>query len=199
MKITAHQQNQIKVIDEIGQQIKKNSLRFSTVSPIDDYENDPRISLTNVHFPNEKLTKIIQNAFINPLIKIHPNHYFYSNDSLHMTIKNIRVVSNPPQFTQCDVKHAKNIFQDVIPKHNKFYVYFYRLMLFPHNLSLIGTTDPELNKIVLDLDNRLKKANIPDDKQYVNSQFSFPTLPSFVLLHQLLMNLLKKLKNCLNT
>lgn len=173
---TLHQQNQIKVIDEIELQVKKNSLQFSTVPPINDYDNDPRISLTSVHLLNEGLIKTIHYSFIEPLKIISPHHYYYSKESLHMTIKNIKVVSNPPQFNTVDIEKVLEIFNDVIPKYHKFNVHFYRLMLFPHNLSLIGTTDPELDKIVLDLDKRLKKANIPDDKQYVNSRFFFSNI-----------------------
>jgi len=173
---TPHQQNQLKVIDEIEQQVKKNSLQFSTVSPISDYEKDPRISLTSVHVLNEKLIKKIRYSFLYPLKIIAPRHYYYPKESLHMTIKNIKVVNNPPQFSSEDIEKVLDIFNDAIPKHNKFNVYFYRLMLFPHNLSLIGTTDPELDNIVLDLDSRLKKANIHDDKKYINSHYFFSNI-----------------------
>lgn len=171
-----HQQNQIKVIDEIEKQIEKNSLSFSTVSPIKNYENDLRMALTSVHFPNEDLLQNILSSFINPLKSIDPFHYYYGKDSLHMTIKNIRVINNPPHFTSKDTGVVKNIFQDVILKHIKFNVYFYRLMLFPNNLSLIGTTDQELDSIIIDLDNKLKKAGVPDDKQYINTRYFFSNI-----------------------
>lgn len=55
-------------------------------------------------------------------------------------------------------------------------VYFYRLLLFPNNLALIGTTDKELDKIIFDLNQRLKEAGIPDDKQYINSKYFFSNM-----------------------
>lgn len=174
--VTLHQQKQIKVIDEIEKQVERKFLQFSIVSPINDYENDSRMSLTSVHFPKEKLLEIMYQLFIEPLRMIDPHHYYYSNDSLHMTIKNIKVIHDPPQFTSKDINIAKHIFQEVIAKHCKFNIYFYRLMLFPHNLSLIGTTDPELDTIVLDLDTRLKNAGIPDDKKYINIRFFFSNI-----------------------
>jgi len=41
---------------------------------------------------------------------------------------------------------------------------------------LIGTTDPELDRIVLDLDKNLTKANLADDKKYLNSQYFFSNM-----------------------
>jgi len=173
---TLHQHGQINNITKIEKQIQNNSLQFSTVSPINDYKNDPRMSLTSVHLLNRILVQTICKTLINPLKIIEPFHYYYSGDSFHMTIKNIKVVNNPPRFSSTEVKTVQNIYQQVIPKHKKFKVFFYRLMLFPNNLSLIGTTDPELDNIVLDLNSHLIKAGVPDDKQYVNSQYFFSNI-----------------------
>jgi 2'-5' RNA ligase len=90
-----------------------------------------------------------------------------------MTIKNIRVIDEPPRFSDADVKKAEQVFESVIPRHKKFEVYFYRLLLFPNNLALIGTTDLELDSIILDLDKELNRAGVPDDKKYLNSQYFF--------------------------
>ncbi len=143
---------------------------------VEDYENDPRICLTSVHIPSDSLKQKIQNEIIKPLQKISEDIYFYSPDSIHMTIKNIRVINNPPHFINSDIEKAKQIFSKVISRHKKFKVYFYRLLLFPNNLALIGTTDLELDNIVLDLDKELKEAGLPDDKQYTNSQYFFSNM-----------------------
>lgn len=45
-----------------------------------------------------------------------------------------------------------------------------------NNLALIGTTDPELDNIVLDLDEAMKKANVPDDKIYANTRYFFSNM-----------------------
>jgi hypothetical protein len=90
-----------------------------------------------------------------------------------MTIKNIRVINDLPHFTDHDIETARSTFSRVIPKHHAFHVYFYRLMLFPNNLSLIGTNDPELDAIVLDLDRELRISGLPDDKKYLNDRYFF--------------------------
>src|SRR3990170_196015 len=98
--MTTHQQKQIEVINQIEEQVKKNTLNFSTVPPIEDYDNDTRICLTSVHLPSQILITKINETIIRPLKEVEPKYYYYFNDSLHMTIKNIRVINDPPHFNQ---------------------------------------------------------------------------------------------------
>ena len=42
--------------------------------------------------------------------KIDSGHFYYPNESLHMTIKNIRVVANPPNFTHTTIEKSKKVF-----------------------------------------------------------------------------------------
>ena len=181
MTVKSHQLKQQEVIDRIANQVSNKNLNFSTVSPVDDFANDPRTCLTSIHLPHQGLLDQVQQDLIEPLRKIEPDFHYYPNDCLHMTIKNIRVINNPPHFNKKDVQKAETIFAETIPQHKKFNVYFYRLLLFPNNLALIGTTDEELDSIILDLDNKLTKADIPDDKVYTNSHhfFSNMTLARF--------------------
>jgi hypothetical protein len=119
------------------------------------------------------LLEKIQQDIINPLKKVDPNYFYYPEESLHMTIKNIRVINDPPSFTDEDVTKAKNVFAEILPHHKKFNNYFYRLFIFQNNLALIGTTDPELDEIVHDLNSGLEKVHLADDKTYSNSKYFF--------------------------
>lgn len=192
-----HRQKQIEAISQIENQIRNDDLNFSTVTHTKSYESDPRICLTSVHFPSNLLKKKIEKLIIEPLRQISPGVYFYSRESMHMTIKNIRVINNPPRFTTYDIKKATKIFSQIIPKHRAFRVYFYKLLLFPNNLALIGTTDPELDAIILDLDRRLISEGLPDDKQYTNSQYFFSnmTLARFSSVPEEFINKVKDLSN----
>lgn len=174
--MTDYQNKQIEVINSIETQINNDSLRFSTVSPVKDYESDSRICLTSVHIPSQSLKNQIQKLLVEPLKSVEPNYYYYSPDSMHMTIKNIRVINEPPHFTDSDILKAEEVFSRLIPNHKKFKVYFYRLLLFPNNLALIGTTDPELDQIFLDLDKRLNDVGVPDDKKYTNKEYFFSNM-----------------------
>lgn len=174
--MTDHQLKQQQVINKIEEQIKSNSLNFSIVSPVADLENDPRICLTSVHLPKENLKQQIQQFLIEPLRKLTPDFYYYTPDSLHITIKNIRVINNPPHFTKEDVEKVKKVFTEIVPQHKQFNVYFYKLLLFPNSLALMATTDPELDDVILTLDNELNSAGVPDDKVYTNSKYFFSNM-----------------------
>lgn len=171
--MTDYQLKQIEVINELEKQARNNSLQSSAVSPVNDFDNDDRMCLTSSHNPTQGLKDQINKKIIEPLIEVEPNFYYYSLDSLHITIKNVRIINNPPHFDKEDILKAEKVFAKVIPSHKKFKVYFYRLILFPTSLALVGTTDEELDKIVLDLDRGLNKAGIPDDKKYINSKYFF--------------------------
>jgi 2'-5' RNA ligase len=170
--MTDHQMQQLKVIKIIENQIEDSAMNFSTVAPVDDFESDNRLCLTGVHFPSNVLLDQV-NEIIKNLQEIEKAYYYYKPESLHMTIKSVRVISNPPEFTKEDVGKAEKVFGTVIPKHSQFSVYFYRLLLFKNNLALIGTTDPELDDLIKDLDQNLETAGIPDNKQYTNTQYFF--------------------------
>jgi len=174
--MTTYQRKQIAVINEIEKQVNNNSLQFSLVSPVEDYEDDSRLCLTSVHIPKKSLKEQIVKQVIDPLRGVEPNCFYYSQDSLHMTIKNIRVINDPPHFAQSDIAKAEKVFSQVVPNHENFKVYFYRLLLFPNNLALIGTTDEELDDLVLDLDSKLKEAGVPDDKKYTNDKYFFSNM-----------------------
>jgi 2'-5' RNA ligase len=169
----SHQDYQKEVINKLEQQVKSNSLSVSTVAAIGDFQNDPRICLTSVHFPNKSLIKKITETILNPLRKIQPEHFYYPDNLIHITIKNVRVINNPPHFSPTDIEKVKKVFDEIIPKHKQFKIYYYRLLLFPANLTLIGTTDPELDNIILKLDSELLKVGVPDDKKYVNDKYFF--------------------------
>lgn len=175
MTPTNHQLKQREVIDRIALQVSNNSLGFSTVAPIADYENDPRICLTSVHFPHRSLIEQVH-SLVEPLREIEPDFFYYPDESLHLTIKNVRVINNPPHFDEGDTQKVQDVFSQIIPQHQQFHIYFYRLLMFPNNLALIGTTDPELDNIILDLDSELKKAGVPDDKVYANEKYFFSNM-----------------------
>jgi len=94
---------QTEVINEIEKQASANIMQFSTVLPVENYANDPRIALTSVHFPKNFFKEAIFDKILKPLKQISPDHYYYPSDSLHLTIKNIRLINDPPTFNEEDV------------------------------------------------------------------------------------------------
>ncbi len=174
--MTIHQQKQIEIINQIEKQVRNDSLEASAVIPVENFDEDTRMCLTSVHFPHQSFVNSIYTSITKPLQKLFPQAYYYSPSSLHLTIKNVRVINDPPHFTDYDVNTAKKVCEKVVPSHKQFLVYPYRLLLFKNNLALMNTTDEELDTIILDLDRELNKVHISDDKHYINSRYFFSNM-----------------------
>jgi hypothetical protein len=171
--VTAYQLKQKEVIEKIEEKLKSNTIDFTTVSPVDDWDTDNRICLTGVHILDGFIRSQITDKIIKPLWTIAPDHHYYTGDTMHATIKNVRVIADPPRFSNEDIQNAKEIFARVVPMHKTFQAFFYRLIIFPGSLNLVGTTEEELNNLVLDLDQNLKAKNIMDDKIYSDPKTFF--------------------------
>lgn len=171
--MTEHQKKQQEVINAIEEQIKDNTVTFTTVAPVENFEDDPRLCLSGFHIPNDSLKEAVQHTIINPLKAIAPEHYYYTNDSLHITVKSIRAITERFSRDKNTSTKAKEVFSTVVPKYTAFTVFFYRLLLFPTSLALVGTTDPEFDDLVLELENELRNAGIPDDRKYANNKYFF--------------------------
>jgi 2'-5' RNA ligase len=194
---TNHQKQQLKFIGTIEEQLRAGKAKFTTVSPVKNFESDPRICLTSVHFPKKELLKPIS-SLQQQIKHISPSSYIFKPTSIHLTIKNVRVINNPPRFTNHDIQTAIKVFSDVIPKHKQFEIYYFRLLAFSSNIALIGTTEPELDRIILDLDKKLQISNLPDDKQYVNKKYFFSNITLARFNKPLTKSQIKKIKELSN-
>lgn len=173
---TTHQKKQIEVIHEMEQKVLTNTIDFTTVPLVEDYTTDPKQCLTIVHIPSDSLKRNIIDALIDPLRTLAPDHHYYSPDQLHMSIKNVRIIADPPNFTNDDIEKAAKVLEKVASRHHTFTAYFYRLLLFPTNIMLVGTTDPERDEITFDLDRELMAVGLSDDKKYSNDKYFFASM-----------------------
>jgi len=171
--VDAYQQKQKEVIAKIEEKLKDNAVDFTTISPVENWETDDRICLTGVHILNGFIRSQITEKIIKPLWEISPEHHYYSGETMHSTIKNIRIINNPPRFSNDDIEKAKEVFAKVVPAHKMFQGFFNKLIIFPGSLNLVGVTEEELNNLILDLDQNLKAKEIMDDKIYSDPKTFF--------------------------
>ncbi len=133
-----------------------------------DYANDRQTSLTSVVFLPEDITDGITKNITSPLKNIEPNQYFYPAASMHLTIKNIRTISEPPTFSQADVIKVNKLFNNIIPKFQTFEFNVEDILIFPTSLAVMAYSDDTLKKLVLALDKGLNKIGMPDNKKYLS-------------------------------
>jgi len=125
--------------------------------------------LTSVAFLPGDTAQDIHRSIVRPLQAVEPDHHYYSPDAMHITIKNIRTIHNPPLFTEADVKKVDRLFAELIPRHTSFPFWLEEVVPFPTSVSLIAYSDVGLRDLVCTLDAGLNKIGIPDNKQYVSN------------------------------
>ncbi len=146
----------------------------STIVPMQtDYENDPQICLTCVSFLSKKLADTIRTTLIDTLIRIEPAFYYYPVGSLHVTIQNIRVIHDPPQFSASDIKKAKSVLINSVAVAGPFPMTFQGILRMPTSCSVIALIHPGYDRYIAKLRSELSMAGVPDDKKYFTDDMVF--------------------------
>lgn len=146
----------------------------ASVVPIQaDYKANPAICLTSVVFIPDETARDIFQTIVEPLQAIEPEHHYYLPDAMHLTIKNIRIIHNPPRFTQRDIDKVHQLFSRIIPDHPSFFFSLEEVIPFTTSIALIGYSDERLQGLVQALDTGLKEIGLPDDKEYVSDTVFF--------------------------
>lgn len=161
------------IVQQLKDSLRQRQDQISVVQMRSDYENDPELSLTSVIFPPESIVQTILTQVIQPLQRIEPNHFYYSGDLLHITIKNVRVMHHPPRYTQADVAQVRTLFAQIVPLFPPFTFSLEGAIVFPTSISLIAYCGETLRKLVQALDQGLREIGLPDDKQYISDTVFF--------------------------
>ncbi|NJR75532.1 MAG: hypothetical protein HC773_21685 [Scytonema sp. CRU_2_7] len=156
------------IIQQVKDSIHQGQHQLSILEMRTDYENDDAICLASLAFPPKDIAQIISKEIIAPLKSLDDKHFYYSSELLHLTIKNIRTVHNPPLFKNKDVVKVHELFTQITPKFQSFTFHFEGLILFPTSVSLVGYCDETLGKLVQALDLGLKEIGVPDNKKYIS-------------------------------
>jgi 2'-5' RNA ligase len=164
------------LLSSIKQQLQKGQSESTFVEMRSDYENDIEICLTSVVFVPLAIGKAITETVISPLHAIAPEHYYYSPDLLHITIKNVRTIHHPPLFNESDILKANQVFAEIVPTFLCFNFLLEEVILFPTSISVIGYADRTLQELVQALDYGLRQIGVPDNKTYFSVTTFFGNL-----------------------
>lgn len=157
------------LVKELEDSFNQKTHKSTVVDMQNDYFNSKQICLTSVVFiPNDISSKITQNI-INPLKEIESEHYFYSPESMHLTIKNVRTVNNPPLFNKSDIEKVNELFNKIVPQFPAFEFNIEDVLLFPTSISVMAYSNDTLQKLVIALNEGLKEIGVPDNKKYISN------------------------------
>jgi len=166
-------QRQFELFETIENSFKNSQKPSEVVELMEDYSHDSRLCLTAVSFLPTKLTAIIEKNIIEPLRRNDSAQYFFPPASLHLTIKNIRIISDPPQFSDQDIAKTERIFSEIISQFRKITFELRGLFTLPTSLAVRAYCNETLKELILALDTGLNAAGVPDNKKYASSEIFF--------------------------
>ena len=170
-------------IQQLKTHLAQGKGQMTVVAMRSDYEGDRERCLTSVVFVPEPLTQSISQRIIQPLKQLEPEHFYYTPDLMHSTIKNVRTIHTPPLFTPEDVVKADQVFQRIVPQFPVFRFSWQDLTLFPTSVALIGYSNQTLQQLIQALDKGLNDSGIPDNKTYFSDTIFWGNLTICRLTH----------------
>jgi len=171
--LDAYRELQKRIVKALRAGSGQHNIRGSEVPFRSDYKTDSAICLTSVVFVPDDIAQDISRTIVAPLKEIAPDHHYYSPDSMHITIKNIRTVHDPPLFTETDIEKVHDLFTALIPQHRSFFFSLEEVVAFTAGVSLIGYCDNKLKDLVQALDAGLNEIGVPDNKEYISDTVFF--------------------------
>jgi len=151
--------------DHVFESLSDVRNKVSVVTPVEDFASDNRLCLTLVHFPAKSITSQIM-RIITRLKKADPRQYYYDETSLHATINNIRVISNPAKYSISDIEKVSKL--KLKPKLF-FDINGLLLMKKPGSILLKLYPDEQTNDFILKLRLQLAEIGVLDDKIYADT------------------------------
>jgi 2'-5' RNA ligase len=169
----SYRDRQRQLIDSVRADVSAVREKASVVPIQADYAADGGRCLTSVRFVPTQASAFLQTNIQQVLAQAEPFHYYNPPESMHITIKNIRVAHDPPLFDEADIANVHACFAAVLPGHRRFSFSFEELVVFPNSISLVGYSDESLRGLVQDLDAGLHGIGLADDKRYLSDEVFF--------------------------
>lgn len=145
----------------------------TVVAMSSDFEGDKRLCLTAACFVGPTLGSLISEKLIKPLREIEPHHYFYPVDSMHVTLRNVQTIADPPTFGDREIQLASEALRNCLVGENAFEISLQELFVMPTSLSVCGFSSDALQEIVDRMGLALESAGVPDNKNYSSDGIAF--------------------------
>jgi 2'-5' RNA ligase len=161
------------LVKDVEASLIKGVRKATAVEMQKDYANDDQICLTSVVFVPKNISQKISKDIVGLLEKNDPAQYYYSSDSMHLTVKNVRVIKKPPSFSEEDISKVDKLFSELFPQFPKFEFSIEDIILWPTSISVMAYCNDTLQELVNALDNGLKEIGMTDDKKYASDAVYF--------------------------
>lgn len=194
----SYKSKQKELVLKLEESFNSGNIKTTVVEMQKEYTDDKQLCLSTVAFVDQKIRKKIVSDLINPLKKIEPDFYYYSPESIHITIKNVRTVHYPPIFDENDIAKVIDKFEDIMKKFQNFEVEIEDVLSFPTSVCVMAYSDKILGDLVLALDSGLKKIGVPDDKKYLSDSIFWGNITFCRFTHKPSEKFIEKVKEVRN-
>lgn len=192
--MTPFQQKQLDLMRQMESSLASGS-RASTIVPLQaDYATDTQMCLSVNSFVPSTIAAAIQAKLIEPLRQIDPAQYYYPNESLHITFHSVRIIHDPPTYTDQDIKTSHRLLTKFIPLEQPFPFILHGILSMPTSVSVIALIIPEYNRFIRKLRHLFVDSGIPDDKKYFSDEIVFANTTICRYTHKPSSEFLEKLK-----
>jgi hypothetical protein len=138
------------------------SVRVSIMPMRSPFEADRGLGLKLLMFVDLQTASLIQQALIKPLQEIDPNHYYYPVENMHLVVKKLHTIHDPPTFNEADIERIHQVCAEVIPRYDAFRFEFCKFDRQATSLSLVGQCDQSFFELSRELDGAFSAAGIRD-------------------------------------
>lgn len=145
----------------------------SAVPMTEDFANDNRICLTAVAFLPDDLQAEIEANIVDKLRILEPQHYYYMACSYHVTVQNVRTISDPPTFDEREIRTAIKVLQEQFKNAPPLHFEICSLLSLPTSMALRAFAQPFLLELTRRTRDALSQAGLPDNKEYVSDDVVF--------------------------
>jgi 2'-5' RNA ligase len=172
--MTPLQKRQLELMRQMEAAAASGSATSTFVDMQQDYANDPQLCLTIVTYLSPKLQQTIYEKLVKPLRAVEPDFYYFPQETLHITVQNIRTVADPPTYTPHDVATAQTLLREFTARHGSpFRFHLTGVLAFPTSVAVAALIEPAYDAFVKNLRNELVRKGIPDDKKYFTDEMVF--------------------------
>lgn len=154
-------------------QLLADQNKTSVVPVQTDFRNSRELCLTIISFLNQEIAERIHQSLILPLQEIEPGFHYYHTDEMHLTIKGVRVIHDPPNFTEQDISQVERLLSQRIPRHYGINFDLAHMATLSTSLAVIGYCDENFQRLVFDLNDGLRMIGLEDDKTLLSNTVFF--------------------------
>jgi len=197
--MTPFQKKQLALMRQMETMLAADS-RVSTIVPMQtDFASDNQLCLSLNAFVPEAIAASIQNKLIEPLQRLDPTQYYYQKQSLHVTFHSIRIIHNPPTYSQKDIETSRGLLTKLIPSERPFPFVWHGVLALPTSVSVIVLITPRYNRFIHRIRHEFVRHGIPDDKKYFSDTMVFANTTICRYTHTPTPEFLKKLQTLKDT